>query len=305
MWRIEAVGPEQYDEGLAMVVGAGEIGPELADRVSALRTYLNGPMPLGHCVWWACAPHGPVAASLAILSPGRTGVVLHSTAESVFVDSDALSALLAAQADDVLGGDATLVQALLPATSRADIAAFEAAGFGLLAELLYMRQTLRGRTANALAEGVALRFECYNSGNYNEFASTVQASYADSLDCPALSGLRDIQDVLAGHKAAGIFREDLWTIAYCDGRPAGVVLLNQNLTQNVADLIYMGVAKPFRGRGVGRILLARAAELAISHRFGAVALAVDATNTYARRLYERAGFIQTHSRMAYMRTARR
>ncbi|NLF31344.1 MAG: GNAT family N-acetyltransferase [Planctomycetes bacterium] len=300
-WRVEPVPSEHLESALTLVVGAGRGGPDVAAGVAALRGYLDDDVPAGHDLWWACQGAQGLAAALAVRSPGRTAVVLHSTTDTGLIPAEPLADLLAAMAERVCRDGATLVQALLPPSSRSDILAFEQAGFGLLAELIYMRQCLRGHQDPPADAGVTFRH--YNARTHDLFARTIVASYADSLDCPSLEGLRDTEDVLAGHKAAGVFRPDLWTLALVDGQPAGVVLLNQNATQNVAEIVYMGVAKAFRGRGLGRALLARAAQLAAADRFGAISLAVDASNHFARKIYDDAGFVEASRRLAYVRTA--
>lgn len=304
VWRVEPTTPVDVDRALALVVGAGRAGPDILAGVSALKGYLTESMPSNYRLWWACEQDQPVAAALAVQSPGRTAVILHSTTDTGLIPIEPLSDVLAAVADEILDTDTRLVQALLTAGSQSDVRAFTAAGFRRLAELIYMRQCLRGRVIKPPGDAPPLRFEPYTEATHDLFASTIQASYEDSLDCPVLEGLRDIEDVLAGHKAAGVFRPDLWTVALCQGRGAGVALVNQNASQNVAEIVYMGVAKPFRGKSVGRAVLAHAARLASADRFGAMSLAVDAGNHYARKLYENAGFVEASRRLAYIRTQR-
>ncbi len=301
-WRVEPVPAEQAESALSLIVGAGRDGGEIAAGVAALQGYLDDGVPAGHALWWARDRSHPLAAALAVRSPGRTAVLLHSTTDTGVVPIEPLADLLAAMAAWMCRRGDTLVQALLPPCSRSDIHAFERAGFWRLAELIYMRQSLRGHPPPPPADA-AVTFRHYNARTHDAFARTILASYAESLDCPSLEGLRDVEDVLAGHKAAGVFRPDLWTLALVDGRAAGVVLLNQNATQNVAEIVYMGVAKAFRGRGLGRLLLAEAAHLAAGDRFGAISLAVDAANHFARRIYENAGFVEASRRLAYVRTA--
>ena len=42
------------------------------------------------------------------------------------------------------------------------------------------------------------------------FAETILQTYRDSLDCPGLNGVRQIEDIIAGHKASGEFDPALW-----------------------------------------------------------------------------------------------
>src|SRR3712207_8951894 len=50
--------------------------------------------------------------------------------------------------------------------------------------------------------------------------------FRSSLDCPALNGVRDMEDVLAGHKASGEFDPALWFLLSEDvGGGAGTGLV--------------------------------------------------------------------------------
>ena len=59
--------------------------------------------------------------------------------------------------------------------------------------------------------------ECLNGLEWSPdtleaIAALIEATYRDSLDCPALAGLRHIEDVMAGHKAAGLFSPHRWLL---------------------------------------------------------------------------------------------
>jgi len=305
MWQIEPIPPDQLAVGLALVVGAGRTGPKVTAGVSNLQMFLTEPAHReAHPRWWALGAGSPVAAAVAMATPGRLAVVLHSSTEAGLVPPEPLTAVLAAVATEALNGNSLLVQSLLSPGSAGDIQAFEQAGYERLAELVYMRRLLRRRPIRLRSEVPAVAYDRYSEASHADFAAAIEASYRGSLDCPALEGLRNIEDVLAGHKAAGVFREDMWTCAYLDGQPVGVVLLNPCLADNQVELVYMGVAHTFRGRSIGRALLARAGQLAVAEGFDAISLAVDSRNHHAMRLYERSGFVETFRRLAYMRTRR-
>jgi ribosomal protein S18 acetylase RimI-like enzyme len=305
MLRIERTPRSDLDQALVLVVGGGATGSDVAPGAEALRTYMDRENRDNCTFWWAREESHPLAAAMVINSRGRTAMILHSTTDAGIVAVRALSALLAAAAEEALRGGATLVQALLSPTSLGDIEAFTLAGFSMLADLIYMRLHLRGRFLPAAADPPGIEYRTYGEETRADFASAISASYEDSLDCPLLKGARDIEDIVAGHKASGVFREDLWSLAYCEGQPAGVILVNDAsglaVSRNAAEIVYMGVARPFRGRGLGAALLARAARIASTNRFSSLCLAVDSRNHYAHRLYRRAGFVRTSQRFAYVR----
>lgn len=300
MWPVEPVRAEDEPRAVSLIVGAGRGGRDVDEAAASLRSYLATLGPGRHVAWWALNEGRPVAAAMLLPAPGRTGAVLHSSADLGLVPPAALAAVLRALAEQSLGLDVVLVQSLLMPHAAGDIGAYESAGYSRLAELIYMSLALRRRRPPPSAEPPGTQFVAYDQSTHAVFAQAIQATYENSLDCPALEGLRGIEDVIAGHKAAGVFRPDLWTVALCEGRPAGVILLNPSAMSNTLEVVYMGVAAAMRGRGLGRALLARAAELGRRETFDSLTLAVDSNNPYAHRLYEAAGFVETMRRLAYI-----
>jgi ribosomal protein S18 acetylase RimI-like enzyme len=89
------------------------------------------------------------------------------------------------------------------------------------------------------------------------------------------------------------------TLVEHDGAPAGAAFLvfmrpGEAPETKVAELLALAVAAPFRGRGLGRALLAhvvaRARGMSRRHGIAALRLAVAEGNATARRLFESAGF---------------
>lgn len=89
---------------------------------------------------------------------------------------------------------------------------------------------------------------------------------------------------------------------YLEGdRPAGVILIaRRGWTSRVAA---MGVAKPFRGRGVGRRMLEEALEEARARGDRRMLLEVFEQNPAAVRLYQAVGFRVTRRLLGYERPA--
>ena len=145
----------------------------------------------------------------------------------------------------------------------------------------------------------------YSPATHAEFARTVTATYEGSLDCPRLNGRRHIEDVLAGHKAAGEFDPALWFLLLAPGDlPAGVLLLSRSTRTDALELVYLGLTKSFRGRGLGDTLVEHA--LATAARIGSrrLSLAVDSQNAPALRLYHRHGLARLCTRVAMLRDLR-
>lgn len=123
-----------------------------------------------------------------------------------------------------------------------------------------------------------------------EFKEFLSATFDGSLDCPALNGLRTSDQVLEGFLDGRELSESLpWSLLKIDGKIVGCVLMNLH-PGRVLELAYIALLQSARGNQFGSILMQHALEL--SHRLEAktVVVAVDSTNTPARKLYERFGF---------------
>jgi mycothiol synthase len=84
------------------------------------------------------------------------------------------------------------------------------------------------------------------------------------------------------------FRPEMWLIAECDGREAGV-LVGRGWDKE-AWVSSLGVREEFRGRGIGGALLQHVFHVFKEHGYDGVALNVDSDNpTGATRLYEAQG----------------
>jgi mycothiol synthase len=149
------------------------------------------------------------------------------------------------------------------------------------------------------------RWVTYSAEDHRTFARGIMASYQASMDCPSLNGLRDIEDIMAGHKATGAFDPGLW-LALCEGEaPAAVLLLSRVPRTDVLELVYLGLMPAYRGRGLGDLLMRRA--VAAIHETGCarLSLAVDAQNMPALKLYWRHGMQAMGRKVAMIRDLRR
>ncbi len=245
-------------------------------------------------------------AVVPVRSPGRTAMLLMngrlprgvSPADELAI-AGAIDAACGAQA----AAGVRLAQALVP-DAQGPLARLlrDRCGFETLADLLYLQRRARTRAAvMPLPPGITLA--TYGPRTHDAFAEAIEASYAGSLDCPKLAGVRHIEDVIAGHKAAGLFRPDWWTLALDAGRPIGVLLLaGLGIGGHMgAEVVYLGLAPAARGRGLSAPLLAWAERAAATTPGRLMALAVDAANTPALRIYRRAGFRQNERRTALIR----
>jgi len=242
-----------------------------------------------------------VGVVLVQVQPGRTAAVWPPRV----VDGEPVGTadqLLTAANDWLTGQDVCLAQVLMPLRARDDAARLRAGGFVHLADLLYL-VSLEIEFPAADVSG-PLRFKPCSGPSDPRLAGIVEASYAGTLDCPLLNGVRGMDDVLEGYRASGVFHPYLWMIAHHAGRDVGCLILVDHPRHGNLELAYMGVTPRWRGRGWGRLLARKAQWLARQLGRPRLVLAVDAANRPAIAAYVAAGFQAWDRRRAMIRLFR-
>ncbi|MGP1308742.1 MAG: GNAT family N-acetyltransferase [Phycisphaerales bacterium] len=252
---------------------------------------------------WAVLNERGAIAEVALATPGsgRTHMLFTSPAKNQ-VEAERLAAAIDASCRAVQS--AGLAQALLEPGQTVQAAAFERAGFRRLAALGYLRRAnprVRRVAPPPLNLPAGVTVEHWTPGADEDFALALERSYADTLDCPELCGLRDTHDVLESHKAAGVFDPTLWWLVRVDGEPQGAMLFAPGHGGAHIELVYLGVAPAARGTGLGKTLLAHGLGVLAGRPEPSVTCAVDQRNEPAKRLYGRAGFVEFAERIAYIR----
>lgn len=185
------------------------------------------------------------------------------------------------------------------------IEAFRVAGFISVGELLYMRRTIsrQGFSPPAWAPNMDLvSFQSLGSDRDHTLIALLDETYVETLDCPELCGVRETADVLESHKRVGSFDASWWTIVREDRVPRGCMLLNPNPETRTVELVYLGLVKSVRGRGLARQLLHHAfCRLCEKHVGWTFACAVDRRNAPAVKLYESIGMRVFGERAALVR----
>lgn len=238
-------------------------------------------------VCWIIPQAGRTAMVLLSRPTGRRGVCR-------------MAELIDATCDTVSTSDAVLMQALVTPSHDLHIAALREAGFDDLATLNYMQATVPHKARDPKPP-LGVRLVPYSAETHDAFLAALDASYIETHDCPGLRGLRTHEHVLAGHKAAGRFEPELWTLLLDYGEPAGLCLINPIPDALCCELVYLGVADGFRRRGHGALLLRHAEALCAQHGYGVMTLAVDANNAPAVELYTRHRFHPTGTKKALIR----
>ena len=133
-----------------------------------------------------------------------------------------------------------------------------------------------------------------------EFRAVLQATYTGSLDMPELEGTRGLDDILDGHRAAGLFIPERWRVGRIRGEPeaAAVLLMAEIPGRDAWEVIYLGLTPAARGRGLGRDVLRHGLELAREYTTR-LELAVDLRNTPAVR-YRSTGFTARDRRTVHL-----
>lgn len=134
-----------------------------------------------------------------------------------------------------------------------------------------------------------------------DLALALERSYEKTLDCPELCGMRATRDVIASHRATGVWDPELWWLVRDHGAPVGAALLSPSPSQQHSELVYMGLAPGARGRGVASRLLSLGLHRTLARYAFPVTCAVDERNLPAQKLYERAGFAAFERRIAFVR----
>ena len=142
-----------------------------------------------------------------------------------------------------------MVQALVPANAGADAELLVAAGFQHVSDLLYLVCLADDFPTNPPCP--ELQFEPYSPALHARFAQLVDATYEDTLDFPAVNGVRNVDDVLQGYRATGHFNPKRWFIVRHQGEEIGCLILTDYPEQATWELIYMGILPAARGRGWG------------------------------------------------------
>jgi mycothiol synthase len=245
---------------------------------------------------WVAENAGKIVwALLPILNPGKTLLLLTSS------EMAATNIPAAHLVKDICAHFAAqgfqLAQVLLESQHHLSRRFFANLGFKEIAELIYLQGNIpRNAAAPPLAEH--MRWLEYAPETHAVFADAIMQTYRDSLDCPDLSGLRDIDDVIAGHQATGEFDPAGWQLLLRGDQPLGVFLLSRIPQSDAMELVYLGLAPEARGKGLGLFLMRQVFFLILRAQRRRLSLAVDSKNEPALKLYYRFGMQQVATRWA-------
>ena len=292
----QRVAERDHTAALGVLLTGGSRGAEAA--VAHFKAFaVEQGLSLEH-LWSANRSGRCIAAALVVPNAGRTGMLFVSPVrrrQMVPIVAELVRQFCGSIRETPL----VLVQALLDPGQTLEAEAIERAGACRLAKLIYMQ-----RRADLPLEDLDLP-EGMHALEWSErhrrlFERAIEQSYEGTLDCPGLVGLRSVRDVIEGHMAAGEFDPAMWTVVMAGDCPAGVMLLNGVPQREAVELVYLGLAPRWRGRGLGGRLLKRAIGLAARRGARHVILAVDQNNAPAVHLYRSLRFAASARKLAML-----
>ena len=195
-----------------------------------------------------------------------------------------------------------LLQVLVAPADHGRIQFCVASGFKELTELIYLARDTQ-TPALTFEQPEHIRWLHYSDQSHHLFKKIIKNTYQDSLDCPELENLRDMEDVLCGHKCAGQFDPTGWKLLLADGSPVGVLILSPLKKGRTLELTYMGLCPDARGKGYAQCLLAEALRYAQNGQMENITLAVDHRNQPACQLYQQFGFFEILRRSVLIQAA--
>lgn len=240
-------------------------------------------------------------AVLPSLMPGRTLLLVCGTPADALAARDAAE-LVRHCVREYDQADVSMLQALVDPEDVALMNIFRGCGFDDVAQLAYLECPAQH---GGCRFPCGIRLETYSELNHADFAAAIEASYEQTLDCPALNGVRSTEDIIAGHKAAGEFNPYDWFLVRDGNRPAGVMILAKIPATDAMDLVYIGLALQVRKRGWASQLMKMAVAHAADRDCGRLTTAVDTRNTPAMKLYLRLGMQRIGVRTAMVKVLHR
>jgi len=229
-------------------------------------------------------------ACLFVSQPGRMAFLFTSWADQHSeIDSNIASKTVAETCNWAFRQGSNLIQVLIEMTDHYRRELCLKSGFHCLTDLIYMHYHLVApRPMPPLPP--PYQWLTYEPARHDLFKQIINQTYQDSLDCPELTQLRNMDDVMDSHQAAGLFEPRWWKILLHNQKPAAVLLLSPLKSSNMLELTYMGLIPEFRGRGLSRLVLEEALRcIPLSNRRN-LTLAVDCRNKPACQLYLNFGF---------------
>jgi ribosomal protein S18 acetylase RimI-like enzyme len=268
-----------------------------ADRETMAADLLSQLPEQGDSGLFVASNHGAiVAVGLGQVHRGRTGSVWRPRFLGQDEDSDGTK-LVCRSADWLAEQDVRVLQSLVSPSDLAAANWLQQCGFAHVARLGYLVWS----DGHQPAPAPSLRFTPVSASTIAVFADVIEQSYLETLDCPALNGVRTTPEVLEGYQEIGVYWPEAWLIAWRDDRPIGCLILADHPKANQCELVYMGLVPKARRQGLSGQIVTQAKRLARERGRPRVVLAVDLQNAPALHLYAKHGFELWDEREVFVR----
>jgi len=296
-YKIAAARPEEWSTAFALALAQVPEAERPGRVLNALTLLSAGEIdPQG--IFVARTPTGLAGVQVCLPLAGKSGLFWLPQMRATWRESDLGERLVRAAVAWVRERGAKLAQAILPTADIARAGPLVRCGFRHITRLNYLRHQLVDIAPLPVMR--AMRLQPWSPTLEAVFQETLLHTYEGTLDCPELNGVRTIEEIVAGHRAQGVWRPERWWLAFVHNKPAGVALLTELFDQGGWDLSYVGVVPDMRQRGIGRALTVHA--LHAAQEAGALQLmvAVDERNVAAGEMYRSLGFELTESREVFL-----
>lgn len=295
--QIQLCPPNRIAEALSLVLG--ELPPSQRREIATVLLQVDDPPELANEALYIVQRDGRIYAAawgqrqsgnIAVFWPPRFA----GPADPIIANR------LAEQVVQKLDETAIEMTQLLIAPGDEDIAAVvRIVHFRQLAQLRYLTcETARFPLERPKSE---LEFVTYNGTMRGRLKRLIERSYEQTLDCTDLNDVRDVDNVITGYQATGVYQPGNWHIARAGGDDVGILLLADHPNAKHWELMYMGLVPEVRGRGWGRQIAQHAQWLAGRAGVERIVLAVDSANEPAVKMYQSTGFEMWDARDVYVR----
>ena len=299
--KISLVKPEQRALALRLLFGRFPAHEQSTRLEEALRNAERGSLNLDGLL---LAEDGRQPVGAALVMKQEDGVALVWPPVIACQTADVASterALMARVCEEADGIGAKLSQCLLTPEEVTEAELLQQHGFLHAADMFFLARSLTSIDCESSSSDSELFHENFSDANSDRYASVIEKTYQGSLDCPFLNGFRSGTDAIASHKLSGRFDPSGWRIFRHENEDIGVLLLNEHPDQDAIELVYFGIVPEFRGKGLGRRVLAEGVRVAAKTGRSVLFLAVDCGNSYANALYGELGFAELARRRVMIR----
>lgn len=217
---------------------------------------------------------------------------------TVPTDSVVEAELVSYAVEDLSARGHHLIQSCLDESDNAGYELFKNCGFSFAGESVMMAAKA---SASLQSEAGRLSIDRYNDHRHDDLVAVLTQAFEDSSDFPSLSGTQSPEQAIDQFERIGDSGRENWYLASRDGTPVGCLLAAEHRRDRLCELVFVGLAAAFRGKGLGAELVLKAKTLACEMGCKRIFLGVDASNLAAMKTYLATGFNEIQRRTVMIR----